>query len=94
MTFDLITMMEIDLIACRLAIEIDETVAPITLFTDDLLRTALKEFFADDPDWREDLLEPALAVYKETREAQDAARGLAEAFVGSFMGGYARNFGR
>jgi hypothetical protein len=87
MTFDFMTMIGIDLIACRMAVEIDDTVAPITLFTDDLLRAALKEYFADDPDWSDDLVEPALRVYQKTKDIQDAARGIADAFVGSMMGG-------
>jgi hypothetical protein len=92
MTLDFMTMMEIDLIACRMAIEIDDTVAPATLFTDDLLRAAVKEYFSEAPEWRDDLLEPLLGAYRETQAIQNAALRLAESFIDAhyhFVGGRA-----
>lgn len=75
--FDMLTMLKIDIIAVRMAIEKNPDVPPCTLFDDELLGAAIAVHFSDDPDWRDDLRAPALATYRQTQTVQDSAQAAA-----------------
>jgi hypothetical protein len=81
MAFDPLTLLSIDLIACTKAIELDDTVPPITLFTDELISESIKEYFKDEPDWTDELLPIALKEYRDGKVMDEYAKELASSIM-------------
>lgn len=82
--FDHLLMLQIDLIACRLAIETDDTRPPIEVIDEAIVGRAIKEYFSDCDEWSDDLLEPALAEYRKAKKLDAWAATLAAGVCGGY----------
>lgn len=89
MAFDMLTMLQIDLIACRMAIEANPDVAPVETINDEIIGRAIAEYFSDCGEWSDDLLEAAMAEYHKARDIERVANSLVAGVMSKLMPTYA-----
>ncbi len=78
-TFDLESFLYIQIEVCYVVVDrlpTDKSYRIADEITDDDIREGIKRFFKDEEEWTEELLEPALLIYKETERVQLAIHRL------------------
>lgn len=88
MIFDTLTMLELKIAILKRVIPLmpEEPAIAADYVTDDVIRAALLDYFGSEPEWSDDLLEPAFTAYKETTALENYAFGLAGAIAASQIG--------